>query len=188
MGRGADPVPAPSRPNPQPGRHRAGLRAAGARGADRGDPGASERHPGQGRRLDPDRPGRLRAATSRRRTGWSGVLGRLLAITENYPDLKSNANFLALQSQLEGTENRIAIARRDYNEAVRVFNTTLRTFPGIALGQDGLSAARSRCRCSPPPRPPRPRPRSSSTSGRRRRRPRPLHGATPPAAPAPAKP
>ena len=61
----------------------------------------------------------------------SGVLGRLLAITENYPDLKSNQNFLALQSQLEGTENRIAIARRDYNEAVRDFNTTLRTFPQV---------------------------------------------------------
>ena len=60
----------------------------------------------------------------------SGALGRLLAVTENYPDLKSNANFLALQSQLEGTENRIAVARRDYIEAVRVYNTELRTFPG----------------------------------------------------------
>jgi len=61
----------------------------------------------------------------------SGALGRLLAISENYPDLKSNQNFLALQSQLEGTENRIAIARRDYIEAVRVYNTELKTFPGI---------------------------------------------------------
>ncbi|MBN9534091.1 MAG: LemA family protein [Alphaproteobacteria bacterium] len=61
----------------------------------------------------------------------SGVLGRLLAVTENYPDLKSNQNFLALQSQLEGTENRIAVSRRDYNEAVRQYNTELRTFPGV---------------------------------------------------------
>jgi LemA protein len=61
----------------------------------------------------------------------SGALGRLLAISENYPDLKSNQNFLALQSQLEGTENRIAVARRDYIEAVRVYNTELRTFPGM---------------------------------------------------------
>jgi LemA protein len=61
----------------------------------------------------------------------SGVLGRLMAISERYPDLKSNENFLALQSQLEGTENRIVVARRDYNEAVRVYNTTLRTFPGV---------------------------------------------------------
>ena len=61
----------------------------------------------------------------------SGVLGHLLSITENYPDLKSNENFMALQSQLEGTENRIAIARRDYNEAVRVYNTDLHTFPGV---------------------------------------------------------
>jgi LemA protein len=61
----------------------------------------------------------------------SGVLGHLLAISENYPDLKSNQNFLALQAQLEGTENRIAISRRDYNEAVRDYNTELRTFPGV---------------------------------------------------------
>jgi LemA protein len=61
----------------------------------------------------------------------SGFLGRLLAIQERYPDLKSNQNFLALQSQLEGTENRIAVARRDYIEAVRLYNTELRTFPGI---------------------------------------------------------
>jgi LemA protein len=58
------------------------------------------------------------------------ALSRLLAISENYPDLKSNQNFLALQSQLEGTENRIAIARRDYIEAVQRYNTTLRTIPG----------------------------------------------------------
>ena len=61
----------------------------------------------------------------------SGALGRLLAISENYPDLKSNQNFLALQSQLEGTENRIAVARRDYIEAVRAYNTELKTFPGV---------------------------------------------------------
>lgn len=61
----------------------------------------------------------------------SGVLGRLIAITENYPDLKSNQNFLALQSQLEGTENRIAVARRDYVSAVQAYNTEVRTFPGL---------------------------------------------------------
>jgi LemA protein len=61
----------------------------------------------------------------------SGALGRLIAISENYPDLKSNQNFLALQSQLEGTENRISVARRDYIEAVRAYNTQLRTFPGV---------------------------------------------------------
>jgi LemA protein len=61
----------------------------------------------------------------------TGALGRLLAVSENYPDLKSNANFLALQSQLEGTENRIAVARRDYIEAVRSYNTEIRTLPGV---------------------------------------------------------
>src|SRR6201981_3510828 len=60
----------------------------------------------------------------------SGALGRLLAVSENYPDLKSNQNFLALQSQLEGTENRIAVARRDYILAVQQYNTYLRTYPG----------------------------------------------------------
>ena len=57
-------------------------------------------------------------------------LARLLAVVENYPDLKSNQNFLALQSQLEGTENRIAIARRDYIQTVQAYNTELRTIPG----------------------------------------------------------
>jgi len=60
----------------------------------------------------------------------SGALGRLLVVVERYPDLKSNQNFLALQSQLEGTENRIAIARRDYIVAVKDYNTELRTIPG----------------------------------------------------------
>ena len=64
-------------------------------------------------------------------TQLSGSLGRLLAISENYPDLKSNQNFLALQSQLEGTENRISVARRDYIEAVQAYNTELKTFPGV---------------------------------------------------------
>ncbi len=59
----------------------------------------------------------------------TGALSRLMAVVENYPDLKSNQNFLALQSQLEGTENRIAVSRRDYIEAVRVYNTSLRTMP-----------------------------------------------------------
>jgi LemA protein len=61
----------------------------------------------------------------------SGVLGRLMLIQERYPDLKSNQNFLALQSQLEGTENRIAVSRRDYNGAVQDYNTSLRTFPTV---------------------------------------------------------
>ena len=60
----------------------------------------------------------------------SGALGRLLASVEAYPDLKSNQNFLALQSQLEGTENRIAVARRDYIGSVQAYNTEIRTIPG----------------------------------------------------------
>jgi LemA protein len=75
---------------------------------------------------DPAAMARFEAAQSQ----LSGVLGHLLAITENYPDLKSNQNFLALQSQLEGTENRIEIARRDYNSAVQDYNTELVTIPG----------------------------------------------------------
>jgi len=60
----------------------------------------------------------------------SSALSRLLVVVEKYPDLKSNQNFLALQSQLEGTENRISVARRDYIEAVKNYNTELRTIPG----------------------------------------------------------
>ncbi|MGM0537285.1 MAG: LemA family protein [Pseudomonadota bacterium] len=60
----------------------------------------------------------------------TGALSRLMAVSERYPELKSNQNFLALQSQLEGTENRIAVARRDFITAVERYNTEIRTFPG----------------------------------------------------------
>ena len=59
----------------------------------------------------------------------SQALGRLMAISENYPDLKASANFSALQSQLEGTENRITVARNNFNEVARKFNTMIRRFP-----------------------------------------------------------
>src|SRR5438477_199674 len=84
----------------------------------------------------------------------TGALGRLLVTVERYPDLKSNQNFLALQSQLEGTENRIAVARRDYIEAVRAYNTELKTFPGVLWAS------------TPPPRQ-----RSSASSPTSRARP-----------------
>lgn len=64
-------------------------------------------------------------------SGLTSALGRLLAVAEAYPDLKANQNFIALQAQLEGTENRIAVARRDYIQAVRDFNLTLNTFPSL---------------------------------------------------------
>lgn len=60
----------------------------------------------------------------------TSALSRLMVVVERYPDLKANQNFLALQSQLEGTENRIAVARRDYIQAVGQYNTEIRTFPG----------------------------------------------------------
>jgi LemA protein len=76
---------------------------------------------------DPEKVRQFQEAQSQ----LTGALGRLMAVSERYPDLKSNQNFLALQSQLEGTENRISVARRDYIDAVRTYNTTLRTFPGL---------------------------------------------------------
>ena len=67
------------------------------------------------------------------------ALGKLLAITENYPDLKANTNFLELQAQLEGTENRITVERKKFNEAARVYNTTIRQFPkNIVAGMFGF--------------------------------------------------
>lgn len=62
--------------------------------------------------------------------GLSSALSRLLVVVENYPDLKANQNFLQLQSQIEGSDNRIAVARRDYINAVKQLNTELRTYPG----------------------------------------------------------
>ncbi len=77
---------------------------------------------------DLDDPAKVQAyANAQAQLG--GSIGRLLASFEAYPDLKSNQNFLALQDQLEGTENRINTSRQDYNEAVRQYNTTIRTFP-----------------------------------------------------------
>ena len=75
---------------------------------------------------DPEAMRRFQEAQSQ----LSGALGRLIATSEAYPELKSNQNFLALQSQLEGTENRIAVSRRDYIGAVQAYNTETRTFPG----------------------------------------------------------
>ena len=67
------------------------------------------------------------------------ALGRLLAVAEAYPDLKANANFLELQAQLEGTENRISVERRNFNEAAKSYNTSIRTFPrSILAGMFGF--------------------------------------------------
>ena len=69
-------------------------------------------------------------AFEQNQAGLTSALSRLLVVSEQYPELKANANYQTLQAQLEGTENRIAVARRDYIDAVRLYNTELRTFPG----------------------------------------------------------
>ncbi len=72
--------------------------------------------------------------------GMSSALGRLLVIVERYPDLKSNQNFMALQDELAGTENRITVERKRYNDSVRQYNTGLRRFPGNLIASSmGLS-------------------------------------------------
>jgi LemA protein len=78
---------------------------------------------------DLDDPAKMQAF-EQAQSQLTGALSRLMAVSERYPDLKSNQNFLALQSQLEGTENRIAVARRDYIASVQQYNTEIRTFPG----------------------------------------------------------
>jgi LemA protein len=71
----------------------------------------------------------------------STALGRLLAVSESYPDLKANQNFRDLQAQIEGTENRIGVARKDFNETVKVYNSSIRTFPNnIVAGFGGFQA------------------------------------------------
>lgn len=72
---------------------------------------------------------------------FSGALSRLLAISENYPNLKANENFIALQDELAGTENRLAVARKDYNDSVKLINANIRTFPlSIIAGFSGIKA------------------------------------------------
>ena len=92
--------------------------------------------------IDPDK---INAESLRRFQEAQGELGaalsRLLAVTENYPDLKANENFMQLQAQLEGTENRIAVERKKFNEVVRDYNVTVRQFPGnIVAAMFGFEA------------------------------------------------
>ena len=77
----------------------------------------------------PDDPAQI-AAFFEAQKGLSGALSRLLVVAENYPQLKASQNFLSLQDQLEGTENRIAVARRDYIDAIKGYNASIRKFPG----------------------------------------------------------
>jgi LemA protein len=88
---------------------------------------------------DPQAFERFQAAQSE----LSGALQRLLAITENYPDLKANENFLALQDQLEGTENRIAVERGRFNDAVRQYKTFIRQFPRNFIASFGHFTAKA---------------------------------------------
>jgi len=74
-------------------------------------------------------------------TQFSGALSRLLAISENYPQLKADQNFIALQDEIAGTENRLAVARKDYNDSVQILNTTIRTFPAAIIANlSGIKA------------------------------------------------
>lgn len=79
------------------------------------------------------------AAYQKAQGAVTSALGKLLAITENYPDLKANQNFLELQAQLEGTENRINVARKNFNDAAQAYNTNIRRFPkNIFAGMFGF--------------------------------------------------
>jgi len=73
------------------------------------------------------------AAYQKAQDGLSSALSRLLVVSENYPTLKATANFRDLQAQLEGTENRITVARRDFNTAIQTYNTAVKQFPGVLL-------------------------------------------------------
>lgn len=82
-------------------------------------------------KLDADQIQKFQAAQG----GLTQALGRLLVASENYPELKSNANFMGLQSQLEGTENRINVSRRDFNDAVQDYNGSVRSFPAVIIAK-----------------------------------------------------
>jgi LemA protein len=83
------------------------------------------------------------AQMSQANQGLTGALGRLIAISEAYPELKSNENFRALQDQLEGTENRISTARQDYNNAVQTYNAYIRQFPQMLTAKVTSKKART---------------------------------------------
>jgi len=88
----------------------------------------------------PTDPAKLQAYLQAQQS-LSGALSRLFAVAENYPQLKATQNFLSLQDQIEGTENRIGTARRDYIEAVRRYNTSTKTFPGnVIAGMFGFES------------------------------------------------
>jgi LemA protein len=88
----------------------------------------------------PQDPQKLQAYVQAQQ-GLSSALGRLFVVVERYPDIKANQNFLSLQDQLEGTENRIAVARRDYIDSVRLYNTARRRFPtNLVAGLFGFDA------------------------------------------------
>lgn len=76
------------------------------------------------------------ADKARAASGLEAALGRLMVISERYPELKSNQNFLRLQDELAGTENRVSVERRRYNEAVQAYNTTIRTFPAVLIANN----------------------------------------------------
>ena len=84
----------------------------------------------------PTEPAQLQAYIKAQQ-GLGSVMGRLFAVSENYPDLKATQNFLALQDQLEGTENRIAVARTDYINSVKTYNASIRKFPGNLVASFG---------------------------------------------------
>lgn len=129
MERSAEPVSTSRRPHSQPRRDREGLRRAESKVLTEVVEARAKATQVQ---IPPDILTNKEAFDKFQaaQNNLSGALSRLLVVVERYPDLKSNQNFLALQSQLEGTENRIAIARRDYITAVRDYNTELRTIPG----------------------------------------------------------
>ncbi|MFP4068614.1 MAG: LemA family protein [Opitutales bacterium] len=83
--------------------------------------------------------GEARSTGEKARTAslLEGALGRLMVVVERYPELKSNQNFLRLQDELAGTENRVAVERRRYNEAVQAYNTRIRSFPGVFIASFG---------------------------------------------------
>ena len=122
-----NPIPTPCRPDSELGEYR--ERICHAR---EGNTGRCSRSPQQATQIKVDAadltPEKL-AEYQKAQGAVTSALGKLLAITENYPDLKANQNFLELQAQLEGTENRINVARTNFNNAAKNFNTAIRRFP-----------------------------------------------------------
>ena len=133
LGTGRERLPAPGRPDSEPRRDRQGRGELRKRHPHAGHPGARVGRSGQARRKLPSRTRPAFEKFQKAQDELGGALSRLLVAVEKYPELKANQNFRDLQTQLEGTENRISVERGRFNDVTQAYNTLRRSFPTVIV-------------------------------------------------------